>query len=214
MKRRVSIPLAAALLIASCAVAAGDLAAKTGATPLNQIALRAAQVGPLYRAEVIRSGRSVRNQVSLDLCGFRFPSEALRAARLQLAYQRPGVKLALSSEVVRYRAGGALQAFLELQYAVANCPTKPVRGPVGGVGPLTWRVNRISDPRLPPASIALDVHVTGTVEGKKVVDVSTLVYQVRGEVLSAVYTYGGTAAASRRFALNAAVQSAGNLRRS
>jgi hypothetical protein len=205
-------------VVASCAVClqpteAGVVAeGGVSARPLTQLALRASQVGPGYRAEVIPGGGLVRNQVSLDLCSVRFLSEESRSARLQLAYTRRGSPLQLSNEVVRYTRGGAELAFNELSATVALCPRKPRLSPVRGVGLLAWRLKRIEDSRLLPSSLALEVQVTRTYEGKRQVRQALFVYQVRGDVLSAVYTYGGTLAAQRRFGLRAAAESARNLR--
>jgi hypothetical protein len=184
------------------------------APPLSGIALRGEQVGPGYQAKVIPGGRLVKNQVSLDLCGFRYLSEDLRTARLQLSYSRPGSPLRLSNEVVRYRGDGAQIAFGELALAAATCPRRPVQSPVQGVGALTWRLTPIKDPRLLPSSVALVARVSRQYQGKRQAVEGILVYQVQGNVLSAVYTFGGTLAAQKRFGLNAAAKSAANLRRS
>jgi hypothetical protein len=42
-------------------------------------------VGQGYALKVFQGGREVRGQVTLDLCGFRFPSESRRTGRLQVA---------------------------------------------------------------------------------------------------------------------------------
>src|SRR5919107_1078574 len=99
--------VAALVILTGCAaiVSAAPLAARS-ASPVERVTLRASQVGPGYVSRVIPGGRFVQGQVTLDMCGFRFTSEGRRVARLQTGYVRAGSKLALSNEVVSYRAGG------------------------------------------------------------------------------------------------------------
>jgi len=194
--------------------ASGRQAVSAAERPMSQLALRAPQVGPGYRAQVVPGGRKVQGQVTLDLCGSGYLSEALRTERIQIGYLHRRSPLAVSNEVVRYRRGGAELAYAELDTRVSRCPRTPVPSPVRGVGSLTWRLTRISDPRLLRLSVAVQARVSGTVNGKRKVADSFAVYQVHGNVLSAVYTYGGTVAAQRRLVLRAAALSAKNLRQS
>jgi hypothetical protein len=181
--------------------ASGRPAEDVAVRPVADLALRASEVGPGYRAQVIPGGRKVKGQVTLDLCGFRYPSDALRTSRIQMAYQHPRDPLVLSNEVVRYRGTGAQQALSELEWAVAHCPKGN-------------KLTRIRDPRLLPSSVAVANQFSGMRNGKRVVAGVLLVYQVHGNALSAVYTYRGTAAARKRFGLRAAALSASKLRRS
>jgi len=180
--------------------------------PVTELALKASQVGPGYRARMIPGGRKVQGQVTLDLCGAVYVSETLRTQRIQLVYGHRRSRLGLSNEVVRYYGTGAQRALDELEYVASHCPRKPIESPVLGVGALTWRLTRIRDPRLLPSSVAVQARISGTANGKRFVDLSILVYQVHGNVLSAVYTFGGTIAAQKRFGLRAAALSAENLR--
>jgi hypothetical protein len=194
-------------IVFGCAVclplteASGRHADGVAVRPVTELALRASEVGPGYRGRVIPGGRKVKGQVTLDLCGFRYPSDALRASRIQMLYQHPREVLVLSNEVVRYRGTGAQQALSELEFALTRC-----------VSP--WKVTRVRDPRLLPSSVAVVARISGTRNGKPVVDEVLFVYQVRGNVLSAVYAYRGTSAARKRFGLRAAALSANKLRRS
>lgn len=192
-------------------VAAAVGAATASAVTPQSLALRPAQVGPGYQAQLFQDGDQVAGQVSLDLCGFTFRSEKLRTERIQLAYVKPGAPLQLSNEVVRYTRGGAAKALAELRAAVRSCPTKPVTGPVAGVGPVRYRVTKIAAPGLRNA-LALHVRITGKIRGEAVDLRATFVYQVRGSTLSAVYAYGNAADARRTLALKAAAASARNLR--
>jgi hypothetical protein len=57
------------------------------------------------------------------------------------------------------------------------------------------------------------VHVKGRSNGRRVDEVHFAVYQVHGDVLSAVYTFGGSMAARQAMAFNTAAQAAANLTR-
>jgi hypothetical protein len=201
----------AALLAAALATA---VQASAAAPALRKIALTPAQVGAGYRVAVIPGGTSVQGQVTLDLCGFVFPSEQLRVARLQVVYRKSGTALALSNEVVRYEPGGAQQALREVAHAASHCPRGPVASSVAGVPPLTYRIAKIADDHLLPGSVALRVHFSGTFKGKTVAETAIVVYQAKANVLSGVYTNGsGAVAVQQAFGLRAAEQSAANLRR-
>jgi hypothetical protein len=200
--------VAALALVAPVAAAAG----LNAAPPLLSIVLRPAQVGSGYRIALIPGGDRVRGQVSLDLCGQSFASEKLRVARLQVAYAHRGKVPQLSNEVVRYRRGGAGQAMNELRHVATHCPKRPVTGPLKGVGPLRYRLTRVSDRRLLKPYVAVVMHATGLISGKHVKIAAFLAYQIRGEVLSAVYTDGtGAIAAQQHIGLRAAAASAKRL---
>jgi hypothetical protein len=186
-------------------VAAGPL--------LERVLLQPNQVGAGYTMSKFEQGSVVRNQVSLDLCGFRFPSERLRTGRLQVAYLHDGAVTQVSNEVVSYRGRGTQQALTELRRAVTRCPRVAVRGPVVGAVPIAHRLTRITDARLLKPYVAVADRNTAVVNGRRVVKWNIRVYQVRGGILSAIYTDGrGSVAAQRRVALHAASAAAKNLR--
>ena len=180
---------------------------------LGKLALTATQVGPGYVLQQPTDGRGTA-QRTLDLCGTTgYASEALRADRLQVYYQRPNAKLALSNEVVRYRPGGATRAMGEVVAHASGCPKKPIA--FEGFPPLRYDITRITDSKLLKGYVAARVHRFGTVNGKKVDDTFFVVYQRLGNVLSGVYSYaakGVTPAEQEAFVLHAAEQSARNLR--
>ena len=203
MKRSVGV-LGIVLGLAVClplTEASGRHAEEVAVPPVADLALRASEVGPGYRAQVIPGGRKVKGQVTLDLCGFRYPSDALRTSRIQMLYLHPRDPLALSNEVVRYRGNGARQAIGELEWAATHCPKGN-------------KITRIYDPRLPLLSVAVANQFSVMRNGKRVVSGVLMVYQVHGNTLSAVYTYRGTAATRKRFGMHAAALSATKLSRS
>jgi hypothetical protein len=194
------------------ALATGAAQARTGSV-LTRVVLRPSQVGPGYRLQQRPDGHGVRGLVTLDLCGFTFPSEFLRRARLQVDYVRRGAAVQLSNEVVTYRPGGAQQALREVAYAARHCPRHPVGSTVAGVPKLTYRIGWIHDRRLLPGAVALRVRASGMQNGKRVVETTLGVYQVRQNVLSAVYTFGRSIRTQLPVGLHAAAQSALNLKR-
>lgn len=67
---------------------------------------------------------------TLDLCGKAYPSEAMRTERQQVLYedvQHPK-RVIESNELVRYRSGGAAQAYAEVTAAAKNCPAQTTNG--------------------------------------------------------------------------------------
>jgi len=203
--------VAAVVALAVLSIVAAAAAATRPA--LTSLILKPAQVGAGYRVALIPGGRQVKGQVTLDLCGFTFRSENLRTARIQVAYRRPGSAVQLSNEVVRYRPGGTAMAMRELGHAVAHCPRGPVPSHIKGVGPLVYRIKNLRFSGLLPGSIVLQIHVSGTAQGRRVDETDVVAYEVKDNVLSGVYTNGGTIAAQRRLDAHAAAESAANLRR-
>jgi hypothetical protein len=205
MSRLVIVTLLLLGVAATNVTAAGPL--------LERVLLQPNQVGDGYMMSKFEQGSVVTNQVSLDLCGFRFPSERLRTGRLQVAYLHDGGITQVSNEVVSYRGRGTQQALTELRRAVTRCPRVAVRGPIVGAVPIAHRLTRITDARLLKPYVAVVDRNTAVVNGRRVVKWNVRVYQVRGNVLSAIYTDGrGSVAAQRRVALHAASESAKNLR--
>lgn len=194
-------------------VATASTSAAAAGPVLERVLLQPSQVGAGYSMSKFEGGSVVKGQVSLDLCGFIFPSERLRTGRLQVAYLHGGGVTQISNEVVSYRGRGVRQALTELRRAVTRCPRVPVRGPVQGAVPIAHRLTRITDRRLLKPYVAVLDRNTAVVGGRRLVKWSVGVYQIRGNILSAIYTDGrGTAAAQKRVALHAASEAAKNLR--
>ena len=142
-----------------------------------------------------------------------YPSESLRTARLQVAYTKKSAAFKASNEVVAYRPGGAQQALREVRHAAAVCPNGTVKNPPSGVTHLVRRTRVLTDHKLLAGAVALLDVETGVVKGKHVTTTLLSVYQVRGDVLSAVYATGSSLTALEHDALLAAERSAANLRR-
>lgn len=179
---------------------------------LRKVALAPAQVGRGYALTQIPGGQLVQGERTLDYCGTNYPSESLRAARLQVAYTKAGASFKVSNEVVTYRPGGAAQALREVTRAAATCANGPVRNPPSGVTRLVRNTHRVTGRGLLPGAVAVVDVETGTVKGKRVTIRMTAVYQVRGNVLDAVYGTGPSTAAVQAATLRVAAQAAVNLR--
>ena len=207
------LPLVAAVV----ATLVGSVAVFAGSQPpsLPSLILRPSQVGAGYRLQQRSDGHGVRGFVTLDLCGFSFPSEQLRSARLQVNYVHSGTAAEVSNEIVRYRKGGAVQALREVTYAARHCPHTAVPSTVQGVGPLTYRIKEISNSFLLPNHLAILVSASGAIGGKHTSVTTVAVYQVHGDVLSGVYAAqkrGVTTSDQIHIALHAAAASGRILR--
>ncbi len=133
------------------------------------------------------SGDEVDGQVTLDLCGFAFPSEDLRTARHQVAYTTQDGQM-VSSETVTYQPGGAEAAMNEIRSAIAQCPTGFVASGVArspatkqlflplAIGP-GWAADTVA-------------HKVVIVEKGGAEHPGAIVYQRSGDTLSGLYTWG------------------------
>jgi len=158
---------------------------------VERAVLKAAEIGPGSITRQIPAGDVLQGQVTLDLCGFKFRSEALRLARLQLSYiHNNGTGPFLSNEVVVYKHGGAALAMRELRKAVAHCPKGFVKSPVPGAGLIRNRFDPIKSAKFLPGSVGLIDHITEKVKKKTLHFDSLLVYQAHWNVLSGVYAFG------------------------
>jgi hypothetical protein len=186
----------------------------TGTPNVTKLILKPAQVGPGYVLFRMAGGAGVKNTVTLDLCGRTgYPSERLRATRLQVNYLKKKSLLGISNEVVTYEPGGAAQAMREVIHHADNCPNRPIDSGAPGLPPLTFTITRIHDTKLLKGALAVMVRVRGTVNGKKVDQISYAVYQRLGNVFSGTYSLSAepNTPAQRILLLHAAEQSAQNL---
>jgi hypothetical protein len=199
-------------------VALAALLVTNGAPNVNKLVLQPTQVGSGYQLYARADGVGVKNTVTMDLCGRAgYPSEKLRATRLQVNYAAKGKNLGLSNEVVGYKAGGAQQAMREVVQHATHCPRTPIVTGEAGVPPLRFTITRLSDAKLLKGYLAVKIRVRGTVKvngkAQNVDQTSYAVYQRLGNVLSGTYSYGPNTPAQLAFELHAAEQSAQNLRR-
>lgn len=157
-----------------------------------QVAVTVAELGSGWQERLLPGGDQVQGQVTLDLCGGDYPSEALRDARHQIAMKRG--QLQLSNEVVRYRSGGAEQAYGELKRRLSTCPKTPVTMPEAGGIRARWTLTRLAnDPSWLPETLA----VRGTVAAQGHTSTSVGIYEFDGDWLAAVYTQDASTASTQ-----------------
>jgi hypothetical protein len=200
--RRLALPLVAALLTASSALAA------TAVAPAKLV-VKAEQVGPGFVLVPFTGGTTLKRP-TLDMCHLTFRSEALRTARDQVTFQRGTTDPTIANEVVTYKPGGARLALRDARASVTRCPKGAVHA---GNTIITTKITvlHLSGDFL-PGSLALELHVTGTVGGRHVALDGTALYQQRGDVLSGVYAYASTPDLRIRFMVHTGEQSARILR--
>jgi hypothetical protein len=214
--RRSTLTAAVVLCLLAGIAASGALAANVGGAGIPNLAkllLTPVQVGPGYRLVQRPDGHGVKGFVTLDMCGYKFGSEKLRTDRLQVNYVHAGRSVTVSNEVVSYQPGGAAQALEEVAYAASHCPSTPLRSMAKGVSSVSFKVSPVPlmGP-LPAGSVAYAITILLTYQGKHTQQNDIVVYQIRGNVLSGVYGYGGTREARTQVTLESALQSAKNLR--
>ena len=192
------------------ALAASALVAATAAPNLPNVILKPAQVGKGYGVYARTDGFGVKAAPTLDLCGRTgYPSETKRVDRLQVNYLKAKQPIGLSNEVVRYKPGGAKQALSEVLRHARTCPRTPIETGEAGIGKLRFTITPLHDAKLLKGAVAVRVRAVGKLKnGKHVDQTSYAVYQVLGDVLSGVYSFGPNTAAQQAFALHAAEQSA------
>src|SRR5882672_735675 len=160
------------------------------ATPdVKKLLLLPAQVGAGFVRLPAAGGSGVTGDRTMNLCGIDYPSESLRASRIQVNYLRKKGPIGVTNEVVTYKGAGAQQAMREALRHATSCPNHPIDSGVKGLPKLTFRVKQIRDPRLLKGYLAVQIDVRGTVNGKPVAQTSYAVYQQRSNVLSGVYSF-------------------------
>jgi hypothetical protein len=165
------------------------------AQPTDQKILKAVswQSGDLadgYEAVPYESGDEVENQVTLDLCGGDFPSEARRTARWQVGVDTKTEKpVSASIEAVLYDTpGGAEQALAEARAAQTNCPDEFVEAAVAETPPAKFTFAAAPDKRWPQTAGVDRFAVAARVEpqGEEAFP-AIAVYQQRGRLLVGFY---------------------------
>jgi hypothetical protein len=174
-------------------LAAGGAYASATVAP-GKLVVKPRQVAPGYLLIPFGGGQTLQRP-TLDECNLRFPSEKLRTARDRVTFQRGQADPTIVNEVVTYKPGGAAEALRDARAARARCPKGPVTS--GGASVATTISVLHLKGALLPGFVALEIHVTGKVNGKAASLDGTALYQARGNVLSGVYAYAGDSPAQR-----------------
>ena len=132
---------------ASAAAAADDAYVPPTETPPEERAYLAQMLGSYqqklpYETIVYPKGTTVNGQVTLDFCGAPFPSERLRAGRIQVGIVDTRTSKGVASiESVSYRdVAAADQALAELRAARDACPKREfVESNVANQPPTRWK---------------------------------------------------------------------------
>lgn len=158
------------------------------ASYLQRLVVRQPDVSTGNTVQLLDGGNQVTGQTTLDVCNGRFPSEALRSARLQVVEYDGSGSGVLSTEAVLYRRGGdAGQAMRELRSVVADCPNSPVVSPVGEPT-VTTVFQKAPDGSWPHvAGVTRQAYAFTTTDSVGVTDEHIAVYLQRGRVLEGVY---------------------------
>ena len=155
---------------------------------LQGLVVRQQDVPTANRVQLLDGGNQVSGQTTLDLCNGRFPSEALRSARLQVVEYDGGGAGVLSTEAVLYRHGtDAAQAMREVAEVAAKCPNSPVVSPVGEPT-VTTRFQAAPDRSWAAvAGVQRLAFAFTTTDSLGLTETHVAVYLHRGRVLEGVY---------------------------
>jgi hypothetical protein len=168
------------LLTAGCSSSGGGPSVTK--IPIKFIALSPADVGAALdetvTVKLTPAGTTIStNEATLAECSAVFPSEKLRRQRLQQDYYDEPDRISASTEVVRYKSGGAAKAYAEETAAVKKCPTT------------VDQTKNVSGRGLEKERVATTSKVLNS-DGSLVYSAS--IYQWKNDLLNAVYVYRGT----------------------
>jgi hypothetical protein len=156
---------------------------------LTTISLQDEDVPAGAAISLLPGGDKVAGQVTLDLCGADFPSEARRAARLQeVAKDSAGVSIVSDENVLYKSAGDAKQALDEVRAVIAGCdPSALVPSKVSSVPPLHYQLDVLPDTRLDGLTADHIAFVATLKSEQGQTKIVTIVYQRRGPFLVGLY---------------------------
>jgi hypothetical protein len=155
---------------------------------LSGLVVHQTDVPSTSSVQLLRNGNQVNGQTTLDLCNGTFPSESLRAARLQVVAVDAQGNAPLSTEAVLYsNTAATAQAFSELTSVAAKCPATPVVSPVGEPT-VTTKFDPAPDAAWPQTATVdrLAFSFTAT-DQSGASQQSVAVYLRRGRVLMGIY---------------------------
>ncbi len=156
---------------------------------LERIALRDSDLASGYKLRLIPDGDEVRDEVTLDNCGFDFTTEAHRVARRQyVVLNSTSGDTGLSNELVAYDSPAqAAKAITQWHTSAATCPHTPVISKVDGVPDLLMKViqSKRDLTTLPATTNAITVE-SGTAAGQGTL-YNASILQAHGRFLDIIY---------------------------
>lgn len=155
---------------------------------LEAVSAQQGDLKPGEQVTLYEEGDQVKDQVTLDYCGFEFETEQYRVARRQVAVGEPESSSGASVEAVRYRPGRAADALDEYTQAVKQCPPDEFQtSTVDGVPDYRYESQAIPEAQvsgLLPNHLAIVATATPK-DGDP--EPNTIVLQQRGDILVATY---------------------------
>jgi len=185
---RPGAPLVPAVPASPSPASSAPVSTDPSAPLLQGLVVRQQDVPTDNRVQLLDGGNQVSGQTTLDLCNGRFPSEALRSARLQVVEYDGGGAGVLSTEAVLYRHGAdAAQAMREVRSVASACPPHPVVSPVGEPT-VTTRFQPAPDRGWPSVGgVERLAFAFTTTDSLGLTETHVAVYLHRGRVLEGVY---------------------------
>ena len=176
---------------------------------VHKVSLAPGQVGSGYVLSQIPGGQLVTGEVTLDFCGCEVPERVAPHRPLPGRVRQAGRRVQRLERGRRLQARRNEESSGEVTRAVTACKQGTVKAPAGSAAKQFVRhTTLIHDPRLPKGTIAILDIDSAVVKGKKQTGYTMEIYQVRGNILSAVYGFGPSAAVVQAKTLKLAEQSA------
>jgi hypothetical protein len=208
-RRRVAVGLVFALAVTGGAPLA--FAAANATRTLAVVVLRAAQVGPGYRASPL--GQSTVHLGGGSFGCVQLPKGVSKGTRtFGRTYSKPGAP-AVFNALIQFGSAEALaETMTALSRVLSRCPS--LKQKVGTGLYASIQLTRPKAPHLLRGSIALREVISGSAGGHKYRGNTILgIYQADGKVLSLVFGGSTDVAATRAVVVHGAQESARNLRR-
>jgi hypothetical protein len=171
----------------------GPFTTASGQPLVDRVALGTGDLGSGWSGGTIDKGATL-SQSTLDLCDRTAPSDALRVARRQTEIDSRTTDV--STEVVAYRSGGAAQALREAAATARNCTN--VTHTADGQTDTETVMPLAAHAAWGTGAVAVSDSFTNAQGAKQT---TYTVYQAQGDVLAAVYDFGGTASQALMFQL-------------
>ena len=176
---------------APSAISAPATRAPSAEQVTNKVALVTKDFTDGTKVKLLGGGNIVKDEVTLDYCGYTFTTEAHRIARQQVVLTTPDGKTEYSNEVVKYdNAAEAAKALNEVRSSAAHCPLNVFQSSTVAANPdLAYVLSRqVRNPNLPIQDNSV-VTSGSWAKAYTVHEYSVDIYQRHGAVLDAIYMW-------------------------